>query len=351
MGIDVLWHGQTLFKQPEAFDHAYLPESFEYRGGQLQALAECIKPCFQGLRPGNCKIIGETATGKTTSIKMVFHEAEQESKDVYFVHVNGSIFSHPFAIFSRIHKEVLGYEPPSSGVSLKDIYEKTFTHLEKKKKTLIVALDDAVYIADLNKVVYDLLRVYELFSVKTGVWIVGTPKDTFALDEKSASVFAGQHIVFPKYTEDELFSILKKRAEYGLYKGVVADDVLRRIAGITFQKDLRFGIGLLKLGVLEAENKEKKKVGLEEAERALAKFSSSDKGEKMMEKELLYLLEKKNFNSGSLFAEMNKKHKMAYSSFYRLIEEMKKKKLIEVEEKQGDEGGRTREIRLKEFLR
>ena len=347
MGIDMLWHGQTLFKQPEVFDYAYLPESFEYRSGQLQALADCIKPCFQSLKPLNCKIIGETATGKTTSLKLGFHEAEQESKHLMLVHINGGIFSNVFAVFSRIHKEVLGYEPPSAGISVKDIYEKIFSSLEKKKQTLLVALDDAAYIQDLNKVVYDLLRAYELFHVKTGVWLVGTPKDKFALDDKSASVFSGQAVIFPCYTVEELFTILKKRADYGVHRGVVSDDVLKKIAGITFQRDLRFGIELLKMIVLEAENKSKKKVEVEDVERVLSRFSFSEKGENFLEQEILALLREQNFTSGELHAALSKKRKIPYSSFYRLIEELRKKRMIEVEEKRGDEGGRTREIRLK----
>lgn len=346
MGIDMLWHGQTLFKQPEVFDYAYLPESFEYRSGQLQALADCIKPCFQSLKPLNCKIIGETATGKTTSLKLVFHEAEQESKHLVLVHINGGIFSNVFAVFSRIHKEVLGYEPPSAGISVKDIYEKIFSSLEKKKQTLLVALDDAVYIQDLNKVVYDLLRAYELFHVKTGVWLVGTPRDKFALDDKSASVFSGQAVIFPRYKEEELFTILKKRAEYGVHRGVVSDDVLKKIAGITFQRDLRFGIELLKMIVLEAEGQSRKNILESDVESALGKFSLSEKGEKWLEQEILSLLGAKHFTSGALHTELQKRQKIAYSSFYRLIEDLKKRGKIEVEEKQGDGGGRTREIRL-----
>ncbi len=348
MGIDMLWHGQTLFKQPEVFDYAYLPESFEYRSGQLQALADCIKPCFQNLKPLNCKIVGETATGKTTSIKLVFHEAEQESKHLVLVHINGGVFSNVFAVFSRIHKEVLGYEPPSAGISVKDLYEKIFSCLEKKKQSLLVALDDALYIQDLNKVVYDLLRAYELFHVKTGVWLVGTPRDKFALDDKSASVFSGQAVIFPRYTEEELFTILKKRAEYGVHHGVVSDEILRRIAGISFQRDLRFGIELLKMIVLEAENKSKKKAEVEDVERVLSRFSFSEKGEKFLEREILALLREQSFTSGELHAALSKKQKIPYSSFYRLIEDLRKKRMIEVEEKQGDEGGRTREIRLRE---
>ncbi len=347
MGIDVLWHNQTLFKQPEVFDYAYVPESFDFRGGQLQALADCIKPCFNKLKPLSCTIVGETATGKTTSIKLVFHEAEQESKHVKMVHVNGSLFQNVFAVFSKIHKEILGFDPPSSGVSVKEIYEKIFSQLEKKKQMLIVALDDAGYIHDLNKVVYDLLRAYELFSVKTGVWIIGTPKDAFDLDEKSLSVFSGQKIIFPLYREEELLQILKKRAEHGLYTGVVKEDVLMKIAQKSFQKDLRFGLELLKLSVLEAENRGKKTVEATDVEKALSKFSLSNKGEKLFEQEILSLLQKKHFYSGALFSELSQKHKITYSRFYRLIEDLKKRGLIEVQEKQGEEGGRTREIGLR----
>ena len=103
---DILWHNQTLFRNPDVFDFAYIPESFEFRGGQLQALADCIKPSFNKMKPINCKIIGETATGKKTSTKIIFSEAEKESSNIITCHINCSVYHNIFSVFSQIHKKV-----------------------------------------------------------------------------------------------------------------------------------------------------------------------------------------------------------------------------------------------------
>ncbi|MBI2448746.1 AAA family ATPase [Candidatus Pacearchaeota archaeon] len=341
---DILWHNQTLFKNPEVFDFAYIPESFEHRGGQLQAMADCIKPAFNNMKPINCKIIGETATGKTTSVKIVFNEAEKESSNIIFCHINCSISHNIFSLFSQIHKKVLGHTPPSSGFPLKDVYDNIMKKLKSSKKTLIIALDDAVYLEEINKVIYDLLRACEIYNTKVGVWIVGLPNELFALDEKTLSIFSPHQINFPKYTKEEIINILKKRADYGLYQNVISKQIIDKIANETLKKDLRFGIELLKSCVIEAENKSEKAVESDDFDSAFKKFSKIDGKETKDEKELiiLNLLTQEGIISGELFEKL--KDKMSYSSYYRLIDKLNKKGLISIEEKFSNTG-RTRVIR------
>lgn len=342
--MDILWHNQTLFKNPEVFDFAYIPESFDYRSGQLQALADCIKPAFSNLKPINCKIIGETATGKTTSTKIIFNEAEKESSSVLFCHINCGIYHNIFSLFSQIHKKIVGHTPPSSGFPLKDVYDNIMKKLKPSKKTLIIALDDAVYMEDLNKVIYDLLRSCEIYNTKIAVWIIGAPNELFSLDSKTLSIFSPHQVNFQKYNRDEILSILKKRADYGLYHGVISKQILEKIANETLKKDLRFGIELLKSCIIEAENKSKKIIELEEFNSALRKFSKTEIELKDDEKEsfILKILNKEGIKSGDLFEKL--KNKMSYSSFYRLIDRMTRRGIISIEEK--SDVGRTRIIKL-----
>ncbi len=345
----ILWHNQTLFKNPEIFDFAYLPESFNYRNSQLQALASSIKPLLSNLKPSNCLIKGETATGKTTAIKIIFKEAEQQTDSIIFCHINAGLYSLQSSFFSELHKKIIGFSPPSSGIPLKQIYDSIFKKLQKEKKSLILAIDDSLYLENLNKMVYEILRANEAFSVKTSVWLVVNEKESINLDNKSSSVFSPQYILFPKYTQEELFSILKTRADYGLYKNIISLELLKKIAEHTSQKDLRFGIELLKNTVIEAENQSKKIVDVSHLDKALKNLSITKEAEKKQDDEIeshiLSILNKSEFSSGELFAELNKEIKTNYTKFYRSINKLSKKGNIVL--KEISDKGKTRLVSLK----
>lgn len=348
---DMLFHDQTLFMNPEVFDFDYIPEEFMFRGDQMQEIAACLKPAISGKRPINCMLNGKPATGKTTSIKLIFDQLKGDN-NIVLVHLNCRICNTTFRFYSEIYRSLFGYTPPDSGVPVNTIYQKIFKVLKSEKKVLIVALDDAVFLEDCDEIIYQLLRANEIFSgVKVGLIVVLSEKEKYVIEDKSVSVFRPSVIDYFPYSENEIFEILMMRVKTGFYRGVIEENIIRKIAEYSVKQDLRFGIELLRQCGIEAENKSSKKILYEHLEKAFSKIlkKNEDLGKSKLDKNeeiVLKILDSKKYGSGDLYKLFGKKVNMSYTSFYRLIDKLKKKKLIGVEEKEGRDGrGRTRVIR------
>jgi len=345
-----LFHEETLFMNPEVFDFDYVPEEYMFRADQMKEIVECLKPAINKKRPVNCMLSGLPSTGKTTSLKKIFEELTGYS-NIILVHINGRISNTTFRVYSEIHKKLLGYTPPDSGVSVTSLYQKIFEVLEKEKKVLVIALDDAVFLEDCDEIIYHLSRANEVYTgVKIGIIAVLSEKEKYIIEDKSVSVFRPRIIEYEPYLEDEIFEILKKRSDVGFYANVVSEDILRIISNYAVENDLRFGIELLRQSAIEAENKSEKKILKSHVENAYGKILKSIDGNGKIEiddkeKIILKILNVKSYSSGDLYELFCKKEKVSYSGFYRLIDKLKKKKLVSVEEKIVDGRGRTRIIK------
>jgi len=345
---DILLDDETLFRNEEIFNPDYTPEQFSHRDSQIREIARCIKPAMKSGKPLNVLVYGKPATGKTTSIKVIFDQINETTEKIITVHINCQINSSEYSIFSGIHKKIFGYKPPESGLPLSSLYEKIFNKLSKENKSLIVALDDMNFISPTiaNKILYDVLRAHESYeNVKTSVIISVTKNDLTKLDEKVKTVLQPIEIEFPLYTEDQIHEILKSRVDYGLYPNVMSDRLLKKIVRNTHEKrDLRFGIELIKNLASKAESDASRKIKeIYFTEINKVKENNLEKDEKY----IMDALKKYKLDSGTLFKELNKKIKISYSGFYRTIQKMEQTGLVET--KTVVKGrGKTRIISLKQ---
>jgi len=77
--------------------------------------------------------------------------------------------------------------------------------------------------------------------------------------------------VFPPYTADQLFTILKQRAERAFHAGVVDDDVISYCAALAAREhgDARRALDLLRIAGEIAERENANKVSIEHVKKAL----------------------------------------------------------------------------------
>lgn len=317
----MLMSDETLFRNEDVFDPEYIPEVFSHRDSQLKFLAYCIKPALRGKRPLNSLIVGNPATGKTTSIKKIF--SELESSKIITVHINCQISSSKYDIFSKIYEKVTKKTAPSTGTSFTTLYEKI---LEKiKDKVLLVVLDDAndlVKTGKINDILYSILRSHEInMNVKTSVWCV-VQEETINLDDKVRSIFIPETIKFPKYSYNEIYDILKKRADTGLYEGVISKDVLEIISEKTSNRnDLRFGIDLIRKTALKAESFSEKKITKKHLDEYLETTNE----------DIVLSLAEKESDSKKIFDEFTKATELSYPTFLRIIKKMESEGKIKTE--------------------
>jgi len=251
---------ESVFRNEHVFEVDYLPETFHHRESQLESLKYALRPAVRGSRPLNTMIRGPPGTGKTTAVQKLFGELSGES-DIEVVRVNCQVDSTRYAVFSRLFEGVFEYEPPASGISFKKLFGQLTDRLVEEETVLVVALDDINYLFYENEAgdtLYSLLRAHEVHSgAKIGVIVVSSDLSLDVIDDldgRVQSVFRPEEIYFPRYSTDEIASILRERVKRGFHEGVLGSPELDTVTEYTADSgDLRVGIDLLRRAGLHAE--------------------------------------------------------------------------------------------------
>ena len=61
---DILMYDESLFQNINAFDPDYMPQNYNFRDTQMEAMAMSIRPAIRGGKPSNAIVLGSPATGK-----------------------------------------------------------------------------------------------------------------------------------------------------------------------------------------------------------------------------------------------------------------------------------------------
>jgi cell division control protein 6 len=356
---DLLSWDQTLFKNSELFELDHVPEHFLHRDAQMQALMYSVRPALGGGRPLNCMCAGAPGTGKTTAVIKLFEEIEKHTNRVVPVLVNCQVNSTRYAVFSQIFKKLIGYAPPSSGVSFKKIFSEVAKYLVEHGKVLVVALDDMNYLFyenEVNEVLYSLLRAHETHP-GARVGVIAILSDTgvpHILDPKVESVFLPEEIKFPQYSRDEIKDILSNRTRLGFYSDVLDESVLVRITEHAFSLgDLRVGIDLLKRAGLNSELRASRTITLDDVGSAFEKsrlvhLSYLMRSLKEDEKTLISLIAgSPQMNSGELYERFHSKTSLGYTRFYDMLNKLNSIKLIDADFTGKGARGRSRVVTLR----
>jgi len=345
---NLLGSEETLFSNSEVFNPDHIPEQFMFRDSQIKELTFALKPAMSGGRPTNTFLIGNPATGKTTSIRLVFEQLAEATQKIIPVYINCHLNSSAFKIFSEIRKAVLGMPAPDTGIPITRVRDEVFSKLAKDGKALVVALDDINYlfasgIAD--DVLYSILRCHESVSgAIASVFAISTEDVLHKLDDRVRSIFSPVRIDYHPYGSDEIFDILQARCEAGLYPDVLRPGLLRKITERT--KDLRHGIELVKQSAIAAEADASRSI----EERHVEKVMKSMQPPEASEDKVLILSIARNqgpVESGKLFSLVKEQREISYTSFYRILKKLESGRFIEIEHVASSRGvkGRTSVIK------
>jgi archaeal cell division control protein 6 len=355
---DILMADETLFKSEEVFTPSYVPDDFIHRDDQLKEISLSLKPGLRGVNPVNTLVHGPPGTGKTTAIKYLFSEVNKASNKLLTVYVNCDDYNTRFSIFSRIHEEVFGHAPPDTGKPLNAVKEKVFKKLQKDGKSLVVALDEIDQLF-LNKTIddllMDLLKAHTTYGYdKIGiVGILINDRIMAQLGPKSSSVFTPVKVYFPPYSVKETSEILGNRVKYGLYDGVLPDELFDYVVEKTsLAGDLRVGIDLIRRSALLAEKDASRKITREHVELAFEResrtvnlkktVSSLDETERVL---LSLIAEEDGLKSGELYDRLKEKAGTGVKKYNQMTAKLEHIGLIESVPVAGR--GQSREIRLK----
>jgi len=350
---------ESVFRDEHVFEIDYVPETFKHRESQMRSLKYALRPAVRGSRPLNAMVRGPPGTGKTTSVQKLFGELAAQT-DVATIRVNCQVNATRYSVFSRLFEGVFDYEPPTSGISFKKLFNQITDRLVEDDEVLVVALDDVNYLFYENEAsdtLYSLLRAHEEHSgAKIGVIVISSDPDLDvidALDSRVQSVFRPEEVYFNRYGEGEIADILGERVKRGFHDGVVSTDVLDEVAALTAESgDLRVGIDLLRRAGLNAEMRASRTVSDQDVEDAFEKskfvhLSRNLQNLSESETELVEVIaEHDGDQAGDVYEVFHERTELGYTRYSEIVNKLEKLGIIDAEYAEIEGRGRSRALTL-----
>ncbi|OYT38907.1 MAG: cell division control protein Cdc6 [Desulfurococcales archaeon ex4484_58] len=280
----------TLFRNRESLTPEHTPETLPHRENEIRQLVSAFKHLITS--PGSISqrvlIVGGVGTGKTVTARVFGRDFPRKVKmktgiDVRYAHVNCHRNRTLHNVVADIAKQ-LDVPLPTRGLSVKEMYDAILGYLEDNDVYAIVTLDEFHYFASIagSDAVYFIVRTYD--AMDTGIkrlnfiFISLDTQKLSLLDPTTESYLLRHMIKLNPYTSDQLYDILKYRAQEAFYEGVVDDEVLRFIAeyeGVDRNGggNARHAIEILLLAGDIAESEGSGKIALEHVRKAIMKTS------------------------------------------------------------------------------
>lgn len=342
MGLfdDALGADQTIIKNEAALDYEFLPKIIRYRETEQQYLATCIKPLFAERSGRNLLIYGAPGIGKTAAVRHVLNELEEQTDEIHTIYVNCWQHNTSYKIFVEICEQ-LGYRF-TQNKKTSELF-KVATQLINKKSAVFVfdEIDKAEDFDFLYVIIEDVYHkaIFLLTNYKS--WLI-------SLDERIRSRLMAELQEFRQYTKVETEGIISERINYAFFDGVWENDAQQEVANKTAAiKDIRSGLFLLKESALIAEEQSKKRVQLDDVQKAISKLDEfTIKNSQELEDETKFVLEIIKKNSGLKIGDLFKKYEeqggsSSYKTFQRKIAKLDEGKFIHVTKKTGAGGNTT----------
>ena len=272
--FDDLLKKSSLFLDESTLDINYIPNKLPHREKELSLLSQLFLSLITNPFSLSRKIMvqGEKSSGITATLKMfanMLKEAAYKRQiNIDYVYINCKIEQTPHRVLVKIIREI---KPnfPEKGFSNAEILDQIGALLIKKKLYLLIILDELDHLkSDTHDIIYLLSHIHEdKINSPQHLSLIGIVADITKLNNltaESKKVLERNIITFDNYSEEQMFDILKYRANLSLKESVISDEVVKVIAEITHNRaDVREGINILWKAAKIAESKKLKYITTE----------------------------------------------------------------------------------------
>lgn len=362
MSVDIfedLLNKACIFKDERKLDMNFIPDELPHRNKELSLLSQLFLTLLTNPNEISRKILvtGKTGIGKTVTVKLfgtlLIEAAKKKNISINYIHVNCRKEKTSYKVMIKIIRAI-NKNFPKRGYSPQDLLEIINDFLNTHNFHILIILDELNYLINNDKdLIYSLTRLNDdSFNVPQRVSIIGIVRDVSCinnLDNSTLSTLQRNIIRFENYTSDQIFDILKYRAEISLKRNVLSDELIEMISDIVSVKgDIRYGLNLLWKSGKIAENKNLQVINSEcvrLANQDMVPFSTLDILKDMTSQKLVFLLAtifhlKTNNENRVTFLEILKPYLIlcenaglrprSYSQLWNYLQEFKKEKFISV---------------------
>ena len=294
----------SLFQDESKLDINFIPNRLPHRDKELSLLSQLFLILITNPNSISRKILitGKTGIGKTATVKkfgeILINASIKREILIKYAHINCRKERSGYKVLIKIIR-LTNKNFPKRGYSPQDLLEILIDSLNYQNIHLLVILDEMSYLINKGEdLIYSLTRINDdSLSVQQRISIIGIVRDVSCLnnlDYSTISTLQRNIVKFSNYSKDQIFDILKYRAQLCLKKNIISDELLKMIVESTYLNgDIRYGLNILWRATKVAENMnlnlitpECIRLGSQE----LVPFSTVDILKYMSSQKLLFLL-------------------------------------------------------------
>ena len=262
-------HGKIIVNY-DSLEHSFIPENLPTREDIRSRLYDHIIRFLEAGRKGfmGIHIFGNVGTGKTVLSRRIGKDiSETFGSDVVTCYVNCRLSRRIYRVVADIAQQ-LSEDLPKRGLSMDEFIELIFIVVNEKASRMLLILDeiDALFRGNEAKKTTDALYSLSRFLEKPSstydlrLVVLSVSRDPSALykwlDPATRASFIHLTKHLPPYTPDDLFQILRYRAQLALRDGAITDDSIRFLANFVGKQqygNARIAIDILRTSALIAE--------------------------------------------------------------------------------------------------
>ena len=294
----------SIFKDESKLDINFIPDKLPHRDKEISLLSQLFLGLITNPNSISRKILitGKTGIGKTATVKFFGVLLEKASKkrdiNVKYVHVNCRKERTSYKVLIKLI-QLMDNKFPKRGYSSQDLLDILIEFLYRHDLHLLIGLDELSYLINKHEdLIYSLTRINDdNLKGDQRLSIIGIVRDISCLnnlDNSTMSTLQRNIIHFKPYSQDQIYDILKYRADISLKNNVLSNKMLETISEITFGSgDVRTGLNIMWKSCKIAESKNLKYVNAEcirLGNQDLLPFSTLDILEYMNSQKRIFLL-------------------------------------------------------------
>ncbi|HDQ59741.1 MAG TPA: AAA family ATPase [Candidatus Woesearchaeota archaeon] len=320
-----------IIKNEDILGYEYVPKKLPYREGQIDEIADAMKPMLNGSKGTNLFITGAPGIGKTASLKWILNELDDHTDNIIPIYIN--CWNHRTKYF--IFTEIAGKLKVSftMGKSAEHILQNIKFKL--KNKGVVFVFDEIDKVEDSDF----LYQIVSMFPMSCIILVSNSSDYLLKIEPRIKSRLMARTMNFKPYTLDEIQGILKERQKLGLRANSLDPQHLRQIAVVTHgREDVRVGLFLLKESAKSAEKSGRRKIIEEDIKELIKQLDCVVIGntEKLSQDESM-ILEAVKARNGNVSGEVYDKYKdlggeLSYRSFKRYVKRMSLLDILKTEE-------------------